>query len=405
MPRAARKVDLPPERLTPVRIRGKRGQKARLQALRSRAKKMQSEESEPDPKPALSKFESLPTEILERIFLFGQDVALPQVSPTLGTVLSSNHIKHNLLRSLLTDKFPAWRPVRPRTSEIAGLQSKLLRCRWVDLPAIKRAFSATITSLIALALGKPTNGFFSTEELDQSRIQNILVSLDCPEKKLSELSPANFVDDVRASPEGEMSWTWYSVTGDMMLRMSINTNSGSLIIHGPRRPYVFYVRDGCEMPTRLLHGPWTPAKLEFQQFLWNAGAVLDPNNSSNHEVAEQGLREAIIQAHTQVVRLLVLREPARSPYLRRVEITAEHVRLAIFEGGCKQEIMRILAQASLQQDVDWDQPDIVAWATERAERGESRGVWILEANKGLKRQPKSMFMPMEKLITGHVEGW
>ncbi|KAL9004930.1 MAG: hypothetical protein Q9188_002281 [Gyalolechia gomerana] len=365
--------------MTPVRVRGKRGQKARLRALQEQSmQRAPSEELETVPGPALSRLERLPTEVLERIFLFSQNVAMPQASLTLGKALSSTYVKYRLLRALFTDECMEDLPLIDEF-RIAKLQTNLLRCRWVDLPSIKRAVAASVTSLLALLLGKPTE-IFSAVDLVTLGIPNALAGTGCPLQELSTAELSRFVDDVFSSPIKQRRLTWSFLPKTQERWVDIDANRGIIrMSHSPFIVYKLELRPGCEMPTRLLHGPWTTSKKEFLEFLMSTQAAIDPEYSNNQEVAAESLKEAIVQGDVSVATLLTDSwhlGSSRRKY--RLPLSEEHVRLAIFDGGCNREMINLLEVRSSSENIDWNQDDFVEWAIERKVRGDERGSWLLE---------------------------
>ncbi|KAL9024654.1 MAG: hypothetical protein Q9196_006353 [Gyalolechia fulgens] len=370
--------------MTPVRVRGKRGQKARLQALQEEStQRAASEESEMIPEPGLATLECLPTEILQRIFLFSQNVALPQASLTLGKALSSTYVKHQLLRALVTDPCMGQPPsvdyLHPPSVDyrIARLQTNLLRCRWVDLPSIKRAVAASMTSLLALLLGKPADGF-SRADLVTSGILDALVDTGCPLQEHSDAELSRFVDDIFSIPTNNPWVRWHSYAKAKGQGLHIDPKLGAMWIS--QRPFFVYntrLRATCQIPTRLLHGPWTDSKKELLEFLMCTGAGLDPEDSNNEEVAAESLKEAIVQGDASLVSLLIsCWYTGAKSYRAEMPPSEEHLRLAIFKGGCKPEIIDLLGYC--WNSIDWNQDDFVEWATECKARGDERGSWLLE---------------------------
>ncbi|KAI4116459.1 MAG: hypothetical protein LQ338_007711 [Usnochroma carphineum] len=371
--------------MTPIRIRGKKGQKARLRALQEqRAQRAANEESEIASTasaallgPSLSRLESLPTELLESIFLYSQDVSLPRASLALGKALSSRHVKHKLLRSLLTDVDVEEAPIFSEgASGIAKLQSKLLKCRWLDLASFKRALAATFTSVVEDLVGKPRAGF---------QIFPLPIEPDTDDPLLMMSSVSQLVKYVLGLPLNHEPIPW-SIDGPETT-LTVTVTHTNVYILEPDLFLPFAVRGGCEMPTRLLHGPWTAEKMEFLEIMMTGGAVLDPESSNNQEVADQSLREAIIQGNLSIVRILCRQwENQWSGYMSKVPLVLDHVRLAIFQGGCKPDILDLLAtrwrnipQVSNKEKIfDWKQDDILDWAHERRECGDERGPWLLE---------------------------
>ncbi|KAL8725317.1 MAG: hypothetical protein Q9181_006456 [Wetmoreana brouardii] len=281
--------------MAPVRVRGKRGQRARQHALREqRALQEQGAQHSTDRqaaavsqdsavKPMSSKLEGLPTEILESIFLYSQNFALPSASLTLCRALASPHLKHLTLSSILaaSDDEP---------TDLGRKQSELLRCRWMDLAMLRRA------------------------------------------QKDHNLSTLTY---------------------------------------------------GCEVPTKVLHGPWTYEKIEMLRLLKMLRAKLDWEASNNGEVADQSLKEAIIQGNAPIVDLLLNRRaPYRSTCTCTVPVTQEHLRLAVLQGGCRQNIIDDILHAGRVQcglpDLHVGDNDIWDWAIQKKEEGDERGSWLLE---------------------------
>lgn len=359
-----RKTKLPPERMTPIKIRGKKGQKARLRALRQqRADQTPTEASDildAPPLPPLSTLESLPTELLESIFLYSLDVNLPRASLTLGKALSSTHVKHKILQFLLTSRRG---PGQDRWL-LGKLQSQLLTCRWLDLASLHRALAATMTSFVEKHLEEDVTAFINHRP-----------------PHVSMPTIAQLVSYVFAHPrepdEYEIGcWSLGSLEGSN----HIEINRTSVWTSTTNKLFEFKVSPGCEMPTRLLHQPWTDEKMEFLGILMEAGAALDPCGSNNAEVADQSLQEAIIQGNTGVVELLRRKwEASDDRHLCEVGVTLDHVRTAIFQGGCKPEMLDLLARpvANCESLLDWRQEDILDWANERTHRGDERGRRLL----------------------------
>lgn len=99
-------------KLTPIRVRGKRGHskptkkpkwqgkddaKAHRQPERKRAKKHHGEGGDDDTRLKRARLHQLPHEILERIFIASQNLLLPLVSRELHHMLSGDSIKYRLV--------------------------------------------------------------------------------------------------------------------------------------------------------------------------------------------------------------------------------------------------------------------------------------------------------------------
>ncbi len=392
---------LPPERMTPIKVRGKRGQKARLRALHEeRARRpttekviMDSSASSASLGPPLSKLESLPIELLESIFLYTQDVNLPRASLPLGRALSSSHVKHKLLRSLLTDLFPEPHDKSEEEFRVGKLQSRLLTCRWLDLASYKRAFAATLTSFLEEALEEPCRGFTKLDDL------SITQTFGATDIGLFIPTIPQFVDYHLSEPTLHIPERWsFGPAGEWDIGFS-----WASVYFRPQQPQLrtkFQLRKGCEVPTRLLHGPWTREKKQFLCFMIFAKATWDPVGSNNLEVADQSFREAIVQGDTEVV--AILREIFFTPYPHRILITVEHLRLAVFQGGGNPKIIELLTPSRMaDQHFDWGQDDIVDWANEQKEREggreDGRGAWLLERIDRVARKDYPFFPHLRKI--------
>lgn len=101
-------------KLTPIRVRGKRGQPkpgkkrkdkglgdADLEGLplsnSKRARKYREKDSEARMRNGLSRLSQLPQEVLERVFIASQNLSLPLVSRDLHHRLSSDSIKYQMV--------------------------------------------------------------------------------------------------------------------------------------------------------------------------------------------------------------------------------------------------------------------------------------------------------------------
>ncbi|KAL8980141.1 MAG: hypothetical protein Q9177_005962 [Variospora cf. flavescens] len=369
-----RKTNLPPERMTPIRVRGKKGQKARLRALQNQRMEQTASEDfnmlDTSLPPPRSRLESLPTELLESIFLYSLDVNLPRASPLLGEALSSTYVKQKLLHILL---------VRPDGADeqnilFGKLQSRLLTCRWLDLGSVYRALAAAYTPFLEQSLPDLGTGFVESRPVETvpSFMSNV----------------SQLVNYVFAHSHDNETAYWSFGPSE---RVDLRITRTEIIFNSSIRGFRFHMSRGCEMPTRLLHGPWTAEKMEFCSVLLEAGASLDPCGSNNAEVADQSLREAIIQGNTDVVSLLRQEWHVPGGHSSKLKVTLDHVRLAIFQGGCKPEILDLLArppQLGYGMDdclLDWKQEDILDWANERIDSGDERGLQLLELMHSFQR--------------------
>ncbi|KAI4204896.1 MAG: hypothetical protein LQ350_000747 [Teloschistes chrysophthalmus] len=392
--------------MTPVRIRGKPGQKKRLHALHEqRAQQAITEETtslSPLNEPRSSMLESLPTEILESIFLYSQNFSFPGSSLTLCRALSSRHLQNLTLRSILTPIDPD-ENTKDESRELGKLQSMLLRWRWADYSTIQRR----LYDLQATALAS----FIDYSHLVWSHFHNPhLVRGDSPRfQKDGILGPAcplgdaslsairRFFDSLdRKAPTENVRWmgNWTSNSNDEIdlwipsyscLPMFMWWKSAS-ILGGCNKPIGrFELASGCKIPTKLLHGPWTDSKVEFLETLEQAGAELDWETGNSGEVAESSLKEAILNGNVKVLKALSKRPsidlmPPTEQYSREVGVplTQEHLRLAILEAGCDELVVTAIVDAFPPESRSKSRDnDIYEWAIDQDSKGNERGTWLL----------------------------
>ncbi|KAL9012439.1 MAG: hypothetical protein Q9180_009096 [Flavoplaca navasiana] len=295
MDSVGRRTTLPPERLTPIKIRGTRGQKVRLRAQRKTKEAADAADMaistiiETAVEVQRFKLESLPTEIIESIFLYSMNVELPRASLMLGRVLSSIRIKHLVLRAILLNPYLEG-ALDDETS--GNLQSTLLRSRWVDRAMFTHALHELwLAKLVALFQGPSL--FPSIDETDTTK-HNTLLGPGCPIADTSTSTIAHFVKsfELQSGLLDNRRWKWVSYS-DEKLTLTLCDYTGEIWIsrgggleYSPRRRSIcqFQLAKACKIPTKVLHGPWTESKLWFLRALLNSNATLDweTNNNGKH---------------------------------------------------------------------------------------------------------------------------
>ena len=183
----------------------------------------------------------------------------------------------------------------------------------------------------------------------------------------------------------------------------------------------------CKIPQRLVHGPWTDEKSEFLEFLLKS---FKKNYAYNYkltdrEAADTGLVDAIREGNMRAVKNLVpvvflewTENPYREdvtdnigtdysqprdsdtnhPILRPEEETppphslstrpsvglvpqTHHLRVAVLEKDCSKHIVSWLYIA-LDSRIDWNDEQVMEWATRKEAEGEEIGAWLLGLRKG-----------------------
>ena len=357
---------------------------------------MKSSEATLAPELSFSKLESLPTEIIESIFLYSKNLELPRTSLALGRTLSSTGFKHLVLRAILVDPYLDG-IIDDETFETGHLQSALLRCRWVDDAMFSYALhQARLAKLTAFFQDPPYSLIY---DIKDAAPHNALLGPSCPVADTSTSTIAQFVESMKpqSAPLDQRRWEWMSYAGKWYTLLFPDC-PGRVWLGKYRKPdqeqtsydtFIcnFQLAYPCEIPTKVLHGPWTKTKLNFLRSLLDASATLNWETSNNGEVAETSLREAIVQRNTSFLQVM-LRTPEIDlfdsqeeidswPYSPAISITQEHLRLAIFDGGCRIIIVHMLLSKGVSHGLRLDDNDVLDWATAQSEKGNERAKWLL----------------------------
>ncbi|KAJ4416932.1 hypothetical protein N0V82_006482 [Gnomoniopsis sp. IMI 355080] len=159
-------------KLTPIKVRGKRGQpksskdhadKAKGQPEAKRAKKHHTKSNDGIGgtlmmSKATPRLLQLPQEVLERVFISCKNLALPRVNRELFRRLSTDSIKYQLVGAAFGPTWHAWYGLdnaqvlsyhgwNSDTDRIAGdaaFQSAILACFWAKLPMLLTSFDVWI---------------------------------------------------------------------------------------------------------------------------------------------------------------------------------------------------------------------------------------------------------------------
>ncbi len=125
----------------------------------------------------------------------------------------------------------------------------------------------------------------------------------------------------------------------------------------------------AKLPRHALSGPWTDDKVNFLLRLmrWNA-----KRGMYDMDMANKGMRDAIIEGRPEVVKLLS--EPVIG-----VELDQELLRLAVIAGGCNKAIVKMFAHATFQDEISisWRGKKLRQWARRKVNEGDERGEWLL----------------------------
>lgn len=373
--------------------------------------------------------EQLPTELLETIFFYHLNLSLPQASPIIGSKLASRHVKTQLVLKVCStgrlDTYPSEQAALfPAMTDHAEAQSAILRLKWMTLTFIRQL----IPDYIAMTL---------VRELGERRLQWLgkgpLVTKET-ESTIRQYLEDNSVRLTKRNQDDSPMFvhvSWLIENPSRFIRLAFSLHDGVVTIeerriHGLEKPEQF-VRlssaerrqwrilcgiNGCRVPGKLLHGPWTPEKCDFLEMVIRANATVDWVGTTGGEIAGKGLMHALQERNARAVTLLVTRAGLGNPqglwgspysflssdiqmldsgpWPREVVFQAnafevrgvgvvprtKHLRTAVLEAGCMPDIVLSLLKA---EDVDIDVEDraILDWAVEKRLQGDKRGPWLL----------------------------
>ncbi|KAF1851876.1 uncharacterized protein K460DRAFT_362643 [Cucurbitaria berberidis CBS 394.84] len=314
--------------LTPVKIRGRKRKLPALIPARLQSSKVSSQSSsqaslDDRPRkrkvkkttpPAMPSLQGLPQELLEMIFLYSMNIALPRCSPSIGRKLSSRHVTMKFTMRSFFDTVDHRTNTRDRkvTSD-PQLQSSVLSCHFFTykffLDYVKTAHDAIIR-LRGKAWEKASVPVLGVEEFED---------------------------------------LW--------------------VFKFTKVPYLSFA-GGFHIPEKLLHGPFTKDKTSLLYVLVSLSGEIDWTGSMAGEVAKTGIKEAIKERNERAVAAFtVLLGISKA-------ITTDVLRYAVINCGCEINILRhllfnaqILAHETSKEILDFYDPKLWAWADAHGERG------------------------------------
>ena len=316
--------------LTPVKIRGrKRKQSELFEAKVPSSPVASTPSSTPAKRPRTSKLskrkkkavcamptlQGLPQELLEMVFLYSMNPALPRSSPSLGRKLSSRAVTLEFTMRVFfhtVDHKTNYRD-RKKTSD-PSVQSDVLSCKFFTwdffLAYVQKAHDTMIT-----LRGKAWEA----------------TGVEVPGlRHFDGLWPLKFTTI----------------------------------------PYLGFA-EGFSIPERLLHGPWTPDKTSLLYVLASFNGEIDWEGSMAGEAAKTGIKEAIEEKNERAVAALsVLLGVPKA-------IDTSMLRYAVMECGCEINTVRhllfnaqILAPETPKDLLDFLDTRLWAWADANGAKGE-----------------------------------
>ena len=154
----------------------------------------------------------------------------------------------------------------------------------------------------------------------------------------------------------------------------------------------------CSLPHKLLHGPWTVAKVEMLAFLTEDGKCwVRPDDYTVCSIIIEGVYDAIRGSLFKPLNILLksslivetIQESKRYPEptpvtsVKYIYVTLDMIYTAIFEHDCPVGVVCMLLIHAFRSTHDVDFLDAKLWIW--AERAGSKGAWIQWLLRGLSR--------------------
>ncbi|MCJ1434428.1 magnesium ion transporter [Xylographa pallens] len=416
----------------------------------------------------LSTLEQLPTELLQTIFLLSRNINLPMSSLYLGSVLASPHLRTELVIHAFADR---------EYSELrlyAGLQSSLLRQKWLTYDFFQLCQKTYLLQQAILVVQEYSRG--APQDISHGNVTKITEAFDTyyslSHRILMKLDPPRYSCSLHPGAEGInlsrdvvfMGFDQKGVTYSIVL----DAEGSRMYVYKPwvaQPPENLWPKffpnemdksysqttnsmgswvSRCEIPEKLLHGPWTNERGYFLKSLLDANAEVNWLSSTSGEVALQGFEDAIREDNSNAIRVLreagarggyfypdtrrntirecledlatgsVTLEALKNPhaswrlpagkaetdsYTAGVVPSTKHLKIAIFEKGANFRILKALLEGDGRTDIDCDDTELVDWALrKKAEAhalpaddvGSDIGDWLLDTLQVVREKQKKL---------------
>ena len=460
--------------LTEVRVRGKRSRKrsstpasgssshsgsssSLLTQSRKRLRRHIEEESKDHvPVSGSSPLERLPTELLENIFLKCLNISLPRASLSIGKRLASDYVKteffciafsgtSDLRYTGYLDCLPVHLEEADHLFEcfdtehrIAQFQSNLLALRWMTPWALMHSIKQLCISKVVKILQQQ-----NLDSLVYNRNNNSPERSKSLTETITELYESVESDDRRWSSITSQEWRWSNATRQQKVDLVLRTHQGfphitsvnsRITSRSSNMPIfsesvvdysqIFRCVRGCRIPQKVLHGPWDVPKCTMLAQLSKACCDFDRTGATtDEEVADNGLRAAIMQPSIQAIVTLVgslrrFRAGCTLPecnvcewggdrcvgtvfmFHNGIMVNSGHLKLALGEDSSIQVLECLLDAMNIE--VDWSDNAILAWIVKKREVEDARGQFLLERYVDLlqaRRNPSMTYERQKELMS------
>ena len=408
---------------------------------------------------SLSTLEQLPTELLQTIFLLSRNINLPMSSSYLCSVLTSPHLRTELVIDVFAKRSYSEQHL------YAGLQSSLLRQKWLTYDFFQRCQKTYLLRRAILVIRKHIGE--AAQDAYRDAVEKITGAFDTyyslSHRILMKLDPLHYSSGINhppSPPENSSRHVVFVGTDQKGVKFSIVLdNEGNCMdvftpwvadprdnlwpkdhLMVPKNQYTSTVYSmlsavsltGCDLPEKLLHGPWTNERGYFLKLLMDANARVDWLESTSGEVALQGFEDAIREEN--VCAISVLRSSARhlndclgdtrireirecledlktgkttiedltNPHASwripaghlwfenstvGVKTSTKHLKIAILEKPINFKVLEALLESEGQTEIDCDDTELENWAMQKKAEDralpadvvtENIGAWLLD---------------------------
>lgn len=343
--------------LTPIRVRGRRNagqsprpRRRRLQrfdhAPMNRMLRLVTDTPQKKRKAHITKLEDLPTEVLELIFLHSGNPDLPLASRSLTAQLAGWGLQNRLMDVTFGAMFDENSTIEPSDVQIALLESMLSRrfCTWEFLHAWLKTHKSKSGAVGRSPQVSPNTGSHAVQ---------------------SEVGIASTLPLSTAWPPT----LCYSAPSDFVLRSF------------PNPPIVGRLSRPLKVPEKLLHRPWTDAKLEFLDcFCYvNDSHLWDDTDECTRMSSFSGIQDAIEDQSLRALEALLR---------LGVDPESEFLHMAIIDEGCDEAIVsklfswiRLLGTYAKQRLLRWPHVDpldpvLWTWMGKPAQKTNGKGEFV-----------------------------
>ena len=333
----------------------------------------------------LSRLETLPVELIEKIFLHSLNVNLPRASASLAATVSSERIYRALILLAFWNDVPSStgpfdavsvtaiaRILRPLDyipldlNERAALQSAILRCKWCTVQRLL----GRIPDLMGLSIQRY---WFSA---------GITMAKDQEEKLRRFLAREEDEDGTRNFDGTDKDNNHYTLSVSPLVSVTVTC-------HETETAQTHRILGITEFPERLLRGEdgFTPDTIAYLETLrlasgFNTSELMETHVSLSRDVLQKGIHAALVEQNTEALTsLLKIDEYHFRCRNTNVAVTnsvpytipAEHFRTAVRVVRDEPALFQLLVRASAESVPD--DSDITQWAMDL---DNSFGRWLLD---------------------------